>query len=121
MTDIRTFRAASMQQALQLVRTQLGPQAAVLHTRQLNRGMLRWLVGRQQVEVTALQRFPGAQPFGPVSARANSARDSTAEYAIPPPAAQAESGRAAVPVASTRLETSEYPSSFYLNWSESLR
>lgn len=65
MTDIRTFRAASMQQALQLVRTQLGPQAAVLHTRQLNRGMLGWLVGRQQVEVTASNDFRVPSRLGP--------------------------------------------------------
>lgn len=52
--DVRTFRAPTMQQALALVRQELGPEAAVLHTREL-RGSpwLRWIPGLRQIEVTA--------------------------------------------------------------------
>jgi len=50
--DVKTFRANSMQQALRMVRDELGPEAAVLHTRQLGGGVLRWLTGRR-IEVTA--------------------------------------------------------------------
>ena len=80
MTDIRTFRAPSMQQALQLVRTHFGPHAAVLHTRQLSRGMLGWLVGRQQVEVTASNEFRVPSRLGPAPGdTAQTAETQTAE------------------------------------------
>ena len=51
--ELKTYRARSMQEALALVRRELGDEAAVLHTRQLGGGMWNWLGGRQQVEVTA--------------------------------------------------------------------
>lgn len=50
--DVKTYRAGSLQEALQVVRQDLGPDASVLHTREVPQGMLRWLRGRQ-VEVTA--------------------------------------------------------------------
>jgi len=52
--DVRTYRAATMHDALQLVRRELGPEAAVLHTREVRRP--RWfglLPGPRQIEVTA--------------------------------------------------------------------
>jgi flagellar biosynthesis protein FlhF len=46
--NIKTFRAKTMQQALNLVRQELGPEATVLHTRELNAGLVsRFLLGRQ--------------------------------------------------------------------------
>jgi len=43
-----------MQDALALVRRALGPEAAVLHTREVRRGgLLRWLGGARDIEVTA--------------------------------------------------------------------
>jgi flagellar biosynthesis protein FlhF len=51
--ELRSYRAGSLQEALQLVRSDLGPDAAVLHTREVQSGVLRWLTGRRQVEVTA--------------------------------------------------------------------
>jgi flagellar biosynthesis protein FlhF len=51
--DIQTFRAKTMQQALELVRRELGPSAAVLHTRELNSGLLRRLVWGRKYEVAA--------------------------------------------------------------------
>ena len=50
--ELRTYRAKSLQDALQVVRRELGPDAAVLHTREVHQGLFRWLAGRQ-VEVTA--------------------------------------------------------------------
>ena len=38
--DIKTFRAKTMRDALELVRRELGPSAAVLHTREVNAGRL---------------------------------------------------------------------------------
>ena len=49
---IRTFRAASLQDALEQIRQQMGPDASVLHTRQVRDGWMGWL-GRTYVEVTA--------------------------------------------------------------------
>ncbi len=49
---IRTFRAASLQDALDQIRHQMGPDASVLHTRQVRDGLMGWL-GRTYVEVTA--------------------------------------------------------------------
>lgn len=49
---IRTFRAASLQDALEQIRQQMGPEASVLHTRQVRDGWMGWL-GRTYVEVTA--------------------------------------------------------------------
>ena len=51
--NIKTFRAPSMQQALELVRRELGPDAAVLHTRELNGGLVRRMVFGRQFEVSA--------------------------------------------------------------------
>ncbi len=54
---IRTFRAASLQDALAEIRRQMGSDAAVLHTRQVRDGWLGWL-GRTSVEVMAGLRDP---------------------------------------------------------------
>jgi len=49
---IRTFRAASLQDALEDIRRQMGDSASVLHTRQVREGWMGWL-GKTSVEVTA--------------------------------------------------------------------
>jgi flagellar biosynthesis protein FlhF len=52
--EVRTFRAQTMQEALRMVRRELGPSAAVLHTREVGGGgLLRWIRGRRRIEVTA--------------------------------------------------------------------
>ncbi len=52
--ELRTYRAASMQEALALVRQDLGPSAAVVHTRELGaEGWLRFVRGARRIEVTA--------------------------------------------------------------------
>lgn len=50
--SIRTFKAANLQAALADIREQMGPDASVLHTRQVRDGWFGWL-GRTQVEVVA--------------------------------------------------------------------
>jgi flagellar biosynthesis protein FlhF len=61
--DLRTYRAWSLQDALRLVREDLGPEAAVLHTRKMRAGIWGWF-GMKQVEVVAAvdaevpSRFP---------------------------------------------------------------
>lgn len=53
-TEVRTFRAASMQEALDAVRRELGPDAVILQTRELRQPLLfRWRSAGNQVEVTA--------------------------------------------------------------------
>jgi len=52
--EIRTYRAATMHEALMLVRRELGPDAAVLHTREVRNNRLFGLIrGPRQIEVTA--------------------------------------------------------------------
>jgi flagellar biosynthesis protein FlhF len=52
--DVKTYRAKTMQEALVLVRRDLGPEAAVLHTRDVRGGgLLGLLLGSKRVEVTA--------------------------------------------------------------------
>ena len=47
-----TFQARSMHEALRLVRQELGPDASVLHTREVGLPLARWL-GFRRIEVTA--------------------------------------------------------------------
>ncbi|MGA7702794.1 MAG: flagellar biosynthesis protein FlhF [Thermoguttaceae bacterium] len=51
--ELRTYRASSMHAALALVRRELGPDAAVLHTREVRGRWLGLLPGQRQIEVTA--------------------------------------------------------------------
>ena len=54
MTDVRTYQAATMQEALDLVRRELGTGAVILHTRQIGqRRFLPWRKAKQEVEITA--------------------------------------------------------------------
>jgi flagellar biosynthesis protein FlhF len=50
--NIRKYRAKTMREALELVRGELGPDAAVLQTREV-RGWFPWLTRGQTIEVTA--------------------------------------------------------------------
>jgi flagellar biosynthesis protein FlhF len=51
--EVKSFRARSMQEALQQVRHTLGPDAAVLQTREVRRGLVQWLTGSREFEVLA--------------------------------------------------------------------
>ncbi len=60
--EIKTYRAKTMQQALNLVRANLGPEATVLHTRELNGGLLgRLLLGRQYEIAASVASAPVSQ------------------------------------------------------------
>ncbi len=67
--EVKSYRAPTLQEALTLVRKDLGPEAAVLQTRQVWPGMLRGLMGRRQVEVTASNDVIVPSRFGFDSAR----------------------------------------------------
>jgi flagellar biosynthesis protein FlhF len=67
MNEVKTFQAATMQLALDLVREELGTDAVILHTKQTSRRrFLPWKKRRQQVEITASVdvniRRPAATP-----------------------------------------------------------
>lgn len=52
--DVRTFRAETMQAALDLVRRELGPDAVILHTRELPQSrFFPWRRTTERVEITA--------------------------------------------------------------------
>ena len=64
--DIKTYRAKTMRDALELVRRELGPSASVLHTREVNSGPLSRLVfGRKyEVAASATVNVPSRLPEG---------------------------------------------------------
>ncbi|HTN75595.1 MAG TPA: flagellar biosynthesis protein FlhF [Pirellulaceae bacterium] len=51
--EVQSFRAKSLQEALVQVRQALGPDASILHTREVTGGLPRWLGGGRQIEVIA--------------------------------------------------------------------
>lgn len=51
--EIKTFRAKTMQQALDLVRREMGPEATVLHTRELNANLIGRMFRGRQFEIAA--------------------------------------------------------------------
>jgi len=65
--EVKTFRARSMQEALQLVRRTLGADATLLQAREVRNGLLGWLPGARQVEVLASAdvQAPCRLPVGP--------------------------------------------------------
>jgi flagellar biosynthesis protein FlhF len=69
--EVRTYRAASMREALEMVRHDLGPDASVLHTSQSGSRLWSWLGGGSRFEVTASNsvnvpsRFPAEVRLDP--------------------------------------------------------
>lgn len=54
MNQVKTFKASSMQEALAVVRREMGSDAVILHTREVtNKRRLPFLKKRQEVEITA--------------------------------------------------------------------
>ncbi len=82
--DVRTYRARSIQDALRLIRDDLGPDAAVLHTREVSAGMLGGIFGGRQIEVTASTevKVPSRLP-NELQVSATPANSPAAETAIP--------------------------------------
>lgn len=85
MNEIKTFKANSMQEALAIVRQELGADAVILNTRQIaHRRLLPFLKKRQEVEVTAgvnvgTRPTPGPAPRPAVPAAAKSVGSFSAE------------------------------------------
>lgn len=107
---IKTFRAKSIQEALQLVRMELGPDASVLHTRRLNSGMIGRLVRGKQVEVAATAgattseaTITRAAVAAPVDAPPSDGRPSDGPLSSAAPAVSA-----AVPSADTPTAANDY-------------
>ncbi len=71
--EIKTFRAKTLPQALQLVRQELGPEASVLHTREVRQGLLGKLFGAGTFEISASrfveQPYPQPAVFEPENSR----------------------------------------------------
>jgi len=88
--DIKTFRAKTMREALDLVRRELGPGAAVLHTRELNSGLLSRLVFGRQYEVAASaavyvpSRLAGMSLNYPAENLQQQTHDERGHRAVPP-------------------------------------
>ncbi|UUO07355.1 flagellar biosynthesis protein FlhF [Blastopirellula sp. J2-11] len=61
--DIKTFRAKSMPEALELIRKELGPDAAVLHTRLAPRRGIAGLFGGREIELAASASVPVKSRF----------------------------------------------------------
>src|SRR5262245_14792543 len=99
-TDVRTFKAASMQQALEIVRREMGSDAVILHTREIPPPrFLKWRKSSERVEVTAgtgvhvrtpraLQKPPAARSAArapPPAAPRTASRAQEESLAPPPP------------------------------------
>jgi flagellar biosynthesis protein FlhF len=82
--DIKTFRAKTMRDALELVRRELGPSASVLHTRELNSGLVRrFVLGRQyEVAASTAVNVPSRMPEALAYAQSQAPRD--ASYDVQP-------------------------------------
>ncbi len=63
MERIRTYRARSMQDAIELVRQDLGPDASVLHAREIKSGVMSWVGRGRQIEVTASAAISAPRRF----------------------------------------------------------
>ena len=84
--EIKTFKAKTMRDALDLVRRELGPSASVLHTRELNSGLVsRVLFGRKyEVSASAAVNVPSRMPEEHQVSGVR-CQVSEREYAIPEP------------------------------------
>jgi len=83
---IQTFKAKSMQQAIDMVRHELGPEATVLHTRELHAGLLGRLFFGKEYEIAASceanvpSRLTPAVSFEPIHATPTSEIDYRQKY-----------------------------------------
>jgi flagellar biosynthesis protein FlhF len=79
--NVRTYRARNMLEALNLVRRELGPDAAILNTREVHGGpLLRWIPGLRQIEITAALDVHVPSRLAPRERRVD-----PAESAVPTP------------------------------------
>ena len=86
--EVKTYRARTMYEALEMVRRELGPDAAVLHTRHVRSNRLFGLLSAgRQIEVTASAgvNVPSRFPPQPPAESAAPATMSPAQVETPPP------------------------------------
>jgi len=82
--EIQTFRAGTMHEALELVRRHFGPDAAILHTRELRVRRLFGLLGTQRrIEVTASAAVNVPSRFAPAEQPAPGAWQTAQSPAAP--------------------------------------
>ena len=72
--EVKSYRANSLHEALQLVRKDMGPDAAVLETRKVAPSWWRGLLGHRVVEVTASSELKVATRFAEVPSRVHDPR-----------------------------------------------
>ncbi|MEM8944622.1 MAG: flagellar biosynthesis protein FlhF [Planctomycetota bacterium] len=82
--EIKTFRAKTMQAALNLVRDELGPEATVLHTRELNTGFVSRLLKGQAFEIAASAEI-NAPERAPAAVAASSEPQTAVSTIVTPP------------------------------------
>lgn len=80
--EVKTFRAKSLQDALRAIRTQLGPDAAVLHTKEIKPRLLGLFGGIPEIEVTASAGVKVPRRL-PTYASTTRSRDFTTPHASP--------------------------------------
>jgi flagellar biosynthesis protein FlhF len=76
---IQTFKAKTMQQALDQVRRELGPEAAVLHTRELHGSLLGRLLWGKSYEIAA-----SAEADVPSRLPAVASYEAASQFSVPP-------------------------------------
>jgi flagellar biosynthesis protein FlhF len=104
MADVRTFRAATMREALDLVRDELGADAVILHTRQVERRrLLPWRKPLEEVEITASMTLEVGPPAQRTPRKAKSP-------GAPQPAARRPAQKPASPSVGSRLDLTSEPS-----------
>ncbi len=101
---LKTFRAFTLAEALDAVHGDLGPDAAILHTRTFKRGGFLGLGGREVVEVIASEQRPETTILSAVSGR----HPATEDDAPPAPTTSARA-RAAYAAASIARPTPDTP------------
>jgi len=66
---VKRYTAATMQEAIDQVRHDLGPNAVILHSRKVGRGGVLSLLGKPMIEVTAAIETEAASPRAPQAVR----------------------------------------------------
>ena len=81
--EINTYRAKTMQQALDLVRLELGSRATVLHTREVNGGLVRRMLLGRYYEITASDTMQVPSRLTPIEDPGTEASGTSTETLVP--------------------------------------
>ncbi|TWT63333.1 flagellar biosynthesis protein FlhF [Rubinisphaera italica] len=104
MPDFRTYRAETMQQALLQVREDLGPDALILHTRQVPiHSRLPWQKDRIVTEIVAVLEQKKRERPQPVAAVKSTSSTREQSEETPAPDLSAYNRKATLPVQESRL------------------